>query len=142
MTNVSANNSVKEATVPGRNRAQQSSQALWRLISYMSSGKNRGPFIVATLVRIASVVAMVTTPYFIGQAVNVLSAPNSPAAQLRQWVGLSLVAIVIYLVLSSVAERSFARLATNALCDLQSDLFNNLHRSKMLSTAMSNHISA
>ena len=128
MTNVSANNSVKEATVPGRNRAQQSSQALWRLISYMSSGKNRGPFIVATLVRIASVVAMVTTPYFIGQAVNVLSAPNSPAAQLRQWVGLSLVAIVIYLVLSSVAERSFARLATNALCDLQSDLFNNLQR--------------
>ncbi|MDJ0596456.1 MAG: ABC transporter ATP-binding protein [Pleurocapsa sp. MO_226.B13] len=128
MTNVSANNSVKEATVPGRNRAQQSSQALWRLISYMSSGKNRGPFIVATLVRIASVVAMVTTPYFIGQAVNVLSAPNSPADQLRQWVGLSLVAIVIYLVLSSVAERSFARLATNALCDLQSDLFNNLQR--------------
>jgi ABC-type multidrug transport system fused ATPase/permease subunit len=128
MTNssTSSTNPSMQTPIPGRHRAQQATQDLGRLVQYMTSGKNRGPFILAMLVRFAAVLAMVATPFFIGQAMNVLSAPDGNVDQLRDWVGLTVMAVVIFLVLSAVAERQFARLATNALYGLQRDLFNNL----------------
>jgi ATP-binding cassette subfamily B protein len=128
MTNTSTQEQSATLPTPGRQRAQQTTQDLGRLVRYMTSGKNQVTFTLAMLVRFAAVLAMVATPYLIGQAMNVLSAPDGTIDQLRDWVGLTIIAVVIFLVLSAVAERQFSRLATNALYDLQRDLFENLQR--------------
>ena len=94
-----------------------------RLTGYMTGGEERSSFIVALLLRVIAVAALIAIPYFTGEAINSLSDPNATTSDLYKWVGLALIAGVIFLILSVIAERVFARLATTGLYKLQRALF-------------------
>jgi len=101
-------------------------QIIRRLVTYMAGGESRRPFVVAMLVRLLAVTALVAIPCFTSEAIHVISSPNATQENLLNWILLALIAGVIFLVLSIIAERVFSRLATRALFLLQNHLFSHM----------------
>ena len=101
-------------------------EILMRLMSYMTGGESRRRFIIALIIRLAGISALIAIPAFTGQAINVVSDPNGSIAELQRWVLYALIAGLLYLGLSILAERVFSDLATKALYYLQNDLFQNM----------------
>ncbi len=114
---------------PGRPATEQKNDTLeiiGRLIGYMAGGENRGRFVMALVVRATAVLALIAIPTLTGQAINVLSNPNGTLADLSLWAGLAVGAGVAFLILSLIAERVFASLATRGLYNLQRHLFEHM----------------
>lgn len=87
---------------------------LRRLTAGMASGDNRGKFVLGTLIRVVALLALVTLPFITGQAMNVINEGGTTDELLR-WVIYGAIAVVIFLVMSLLADRTFASLATKAL---------------------------
>jgi ABC-type multidrug transport system fused ATPase/permease subunit len=94
-----------------------------RLTGYMAGGESRTRFIVALILRLLGTVALVSIPFFTGQAVNVLSEVSPSREMLAPYVIGAALAGLAYLAVSIVAERVFSDLATTGLAKLQQDLF-------------------
>jgi ATP-binding cassette subfamily B protein len=110
---------------PPYEQKNDTNQVLGHLLGYVWAGTGAVAFVVALVMRIVSVVALVVVPYSVGRAINVLQEQGS-RDDLAGWSITALVAGAVYLVLSIVAERIFARLATNALMRLQTGLFDHM----------------
>lgn len=117
--------STEKEPVEKRN---DSAQIAKRLLGYMAGGKSRGRFILALFIRLISVLALITIPFFTGEAINVISDPNGSVAELQQWAMYVIIAGVVFLLLSGLAEWMFAKLATYGLYNLQVDLIKHLQR--------------
>lgn len=101
-------------------------QIISRLLDYMAGGDKQAKFILALIVRVIALVCLTALPFLTGQAINVVSDPNGTTAELQRWVMIAVAAAVIYLVVSFIAERMFADLATKALQKLQNHLFSHM----------------
>ncbi len=95
-----------------------------RLLGYMMQGSARPRFIMAVIVRFVAVIGLVAIPFLTGRAVDAIAAGDM--ALLQQWLLLALLAIAVYIGLSSWAETIFSKLATTALYRLQMNLFSHL----------------
>lgn len=114
---------------PGRPATEQKSDTVEiarRLIGYMAGGENQSRFIIALIIRVVAVIALIAIPTLTGQAINVVSDPNGAISDLRLWAGLAVTAGVFFLILSIIAERVFASLATRGLYNLQRNLFEHM----------------
>jgi ATP-binding cassette subfamily B protein len=107
-------------------KRDDSRQILNRLMVYMAGEESRPKFIQALIVRVIALCGLVAIPFLTGQAINVLNEPNGSSAELQRWVIPALIAGVIYLGLSFLADRMFAGLATKGLYKLQTDLFSHM----------------
>ncbi len=103
---------------------------LKRLTSNMSGGENTGRFVLGVLLRLVALLALVTLPWITGNAMNTINDSGS-TDELWRWVSYGVVAGLIFLVMSFLADRTFASLATKALYKLQTDLFKNLQTLSM-----------
>ncbi len=112
-----------------------SSLILKRLLGYMTGGELRLKFILAITIRVIGLLGLMALPFFTGQAVNVVTENAgvtgdrqliAAVAQLRIWVFLAVVAGLLYVGLSFLAERVFAGLATTALYKVQRHLFDHI----------------
>jgi ATP-binding cassette subfamily B protein len=93
-----------------------------RLLGYMIGDHSRKRFWLAMVVRVVSTVALISIPFFTGKAINVVNS-GGQVAELLQWVTYAVIAGLIFLGLSFVAERVFSDLATKGLFRLQTRLF-------------------
>jgi ABC-type multidrug transport system fused ATPase/permease subunit len=96
-----------------------------RLVGYMLTEDSRRRFITALALQVVAVIMLVLVPTMTGRAIDVVAQPGT-MPQLTLWVALALLTGTGYLVVSLIAERFFARLATNGLYRLQCDLFRHL----------------
>jgi ATP-binding cassette subfamily B protein len=101
-------------------------QILSRLMFYVAGGESRPKFILALIVRVIALAGLSAIPYLTGQGINVLSAPGGSSAELQRWIIPALVAGVIYLGTSFLADRMFADMATKGLQKLQTALFSHM----------------
>ena len=107
-------------------KRDDSRQILNRLMFYMAGEESRPKFIVALIVRVVALLGLIAIPYLTGQGINVLSSATGSSEELQRWVIPALIAGVIYLVMSFLADRVFAGLATTGLYKLQTDLFSHI----------------
>lgn len=105
-------------------RTGDSGAILRRLFSYVGGRGRRARFWTSAAARAMAVVFLTSVPGFTGAAVNAMRAGNQD--DLRLWVVAAATAAVAYFVLSVVAERMTARLATDATKDLQEDMFDTM----------------
>ena len=101
-------------------------QIVRRLMGYMAGDEARSRFIRAMVIRVVALAGLSAMPFLTGQAIDVVSDPNGTIEALRGWVVLAVVAGLIYLVLSFLADRIFADLATKASYKLQMHLFSHM----------------
>ena len=94
-----------------------------RMVDYMIS-EHAGQFWGAVLARALAVLVLIAIPYFSGQAVNAIAAKSM--SELERWLIYATAAMALYVLLSIIAVRVFARLATDALFKLQMHLFSHL----------------
>ncbi len=109
-------------------KRDDSSKIVKRLLGYMTGRKDRGRFVLALVIRLFSVLALITIPFFTGEAINVVSDPNGSVVDLQRWALFTISAGVVFFLLSGVAEWMFAKLATYGLYNLQVDLIKHLQR--------------
>jgi len=107
-------------------KRDDSRQILSRFMFYIAGEESRPKFITAMIVRVFALLGLVAIPFLTGQGINVLNAPNGSSAELQRWIIPALVAGVIYLGLSFLADHMFADLATKALYKLQTALFSHM----------------
>lgn len=112
--------------VPAPEQKDDSLDIVRRLTSYMTGGEYRSDFIRAMIIRLVAVMALIAIPFFTGEAINVLGDPDATMRQLSMWAIFGLLASLIFLGLSVVAERAFSKLATGGLYRLQRALFDHM----------------
>jgi ATP-binding cassette subfamily B protein len=101
---------------------------LQRLMHYMTSEEKRGKFILAMVVRVVALLGLVVLPFLTGQAINEISTPGGTVTELYRWLTYAFIAAAVYLIMSYIAERLFADLATRGLYSLQVDLFSHMQK--------------
>ena len=106
------------------------SHTIPRLVGRMIGGPRRSRAIVAALCLAVAMVGLIVIPYATGRGMNVI-AENGSKSDLTQWAIVGAVAGAVYLLFSYVANRLFSKLAAEALCDLQTDLFDNVQTLSM-----------
>ena len=125
MTASTASASKSTVNVPAPERKSDLLPVLGRIMEYMSGGQARGRFLLAVFLRSVGLIGLILMPWLTGQAINVATAGGS-GSELAMWCIAALVAGAFYLALSTIAERQFADLATRALENLQTNLFNHI----------------
>ena len=96
------------------------------LMNYMAGGAKRTRFILAVIVRVIALLGLIALPALTGQAINVLQKPGGTTAELQGWIIYAFTAGVIFVVMTFIAERLFADLATKGLQGLQTHLFSHM----------------
>ena len=104
---------------------------LSRLLGYMLGGDNRARSALATAARVVAILGLSALPWITGQAMNVMNDPSGTTDELNRWMIAGLVAGVVYLTFSFLADRMFSRLATTALYRLQTKLFSHMQTLSM-----------
>jgi ATP-binding cassette subfamily B protein len=95
-----------------------------RLVGRMVGGPKKGRATLAALLLVVALAGLVVVPYATGQGMNVITEMGSQD-DLARYVLIGFIASAVYLLFSFIANRMFAKLASEALCGLQTDLFNN-----------------
>jgi ABC-type multidrug transport system fused ATPase/permease subunit len=113
------------SNVPAPERKSDLWPVLGRIMTYMAGEESRSRFIVAVILRSVGLIGLILMPWLTGQAINVATA-GGPSGSLAMWCLAAIFAGLFYLVLSYVAERQFADLATHGLEKLQTHLFNHM----------------
>jgi len=103
-----------------------SDRMLRRLMFYMAGESARPKFVGALLLRILALCGLIAIPYLTGQGINVVGNPNGTSAELQVYIIPALIAGAFYLMMSFLADRMFADLATRALNKLQVHLFEHM----------------
>ena len=97
-----------------------------QLLNYMAGEDNQARFILAIIVRIIALLGLIALPFLTGQAINVLQDPDGTLAELQRQVIYAVIAGAVFLVMTFIAERMFADLATRGLQKLQTHLFSHM----------------
>ncbi|UCG26028.1 MAG: ABC transporter ATP-binding protein, partial [Chloroflexota bacterium] len=126
---MSANNKGKK-TEKAIDKKSMTGATLKRLTVNMSGGENTARFVLGVVLRFVALIALVVLPWITGNAMNVINDGGS-TDELWSWVIYGVIAGLIFLVMSFLADRTFASLATKALYKLQTDLFKNLQNLSM-----------
>ena len=106
------------------------SRTIPRLVRRMIGGPRRTRAMVAASCLAVAMIGLIVIPYATGRGMNVI-AENGPRSDLTHWAVVGAIAGAVYLLLSYVANRLFSKLAAEALCDLQTDLFDNVQTLSM-----------
>jgi ATP-binding cassette subfamily B protein len=101
-------------------------QIVRRLLGYMTGEDVRARFVVAMVLRVLALMGLSMLPALTGQAINVISVPGGSIAELNRWVVLAVIAGVLYLGISFVADRKWGDLATRASYKLQVHMFSHM----------------
>ena len=101
-----------------------------RLVNRMIGGPRRGRAGVGTALLVIAIAALVVIPYATGRGMNVITEQGS-TDDLRRFALIGFAAGGIYLLFSFFANRMFARLASEALYSVQTDLFDNVQTLSM-----------
>jgi ABC-type multidrug transport system fused ATPase/permease subunit len=117
---------VNEQAVKAIDKPDDTFQIIARLFDYMAGGDKRSKFILALIIRVVALIGLTALPFLTGQAINVVSDPNSTTVELQRWVTIAVIAGVVYLVMTFFAERIFADMATRGLQNLQTRLFSHM----------------
>jgi ABC-type multidrug transport system fused ATPase/permease subunit len=117
---------VDKAPEKAIDKPDDTGQILRRLVGYMAGGDQRSKFLLALGTRVVALIGLVAMPFLTGQAIDVVSQPDGSVGALVRWVILAMAAAVLFLVMSFLAERRFADLATRGLYRLQVDLFSHM----------------
>ena len=96
-----------------------------RLMGYMTTGEARPKFILAMALRILALLGLSVLPGLTGGAIDVVSV-NGSLGELHKWIFGALIAGVLYLFFSFLADRIFGQLATRASYKLQVHLFSHM----------------
>lgn len=112
--------------IPVTEQPEEENTILGRLISYMARGANAGPFWLGVALRLAGQLCLILVPFFTSQALNVVSTPGGTADTLTRWALFGAGAGLLAILLSYMADRLFAQLATSSLSRLQRDLFDHM----------------
>jgi len=96
-----------------------------RLMSYMTGNEARPKFLLALALRISALLGLSVLPALTGRAIDIVSS-NGQSSELQKWIGAALVAGILYLALSFLADRVFGNLATRASYRLQNHLFSRM----------------
>ena len=103
-----------------------SNEITGRLVGYMTQDGGNSMFAAGIVIRFISVAFLTTIPFLTGQAINTMSSAGGTTSTLEKWLLAILGALLAYFVTTVIAERFFARLATNGLANLQRGLFDHL----------------
>jgi len=109
----------------------QTPRTLLRLLGYMVGGDQRAKFALGVVTRIVALLGLTALPFITGQAMNVVINPDGIEEELTRWVLSGVVAGIIYMLFSFLSDRTFARMATNGLFKLQTNLFSNIQTLSM-----------
>ena len=101
-----------------------------RLVGRMIGGPRKWSAMLAALFLVIALAGLVTIPYATGEGMNVITEKGSQD-ELSDFVLLGFIAGGVYLLFSFIANRMFAKLASQALYGLQTDLFRNTQRLSM-----------
>jgi len=101
-----------------------------RLLGYMIGGPKRGPFAVAVVLRIIALLGLTAIPFVMGNGMNIIT-DGGERSDLTPWGIAGLVAGAVYLLFSFFSDRMFSRLASQALYELNIDMFTNLQSLSM-----------
>jgi len=111
---------------PPRTKKGDTTRVLIRLLRYMTGSGSGSKFTGAMVLQVIGLLALITIPHFMGNAVNTFSGTDSTPPELRLWALLAMGAGIIYVAMNFIATRSFASLAANALSRLQCHLFDHM----------------
>ena len=103
---------------------------LLRLVGRMVGGAKRGRAGAAAAMLFVSLIGLIVIPTATGRGMNVIAEGGSKS-DLSQWAIVGIVAGAVYLLFSFVANQLFAKLASEALYELQTDLFDNVQTLSM-----------
>jgi len=105
-------------------------KTLARLVRLMIGGPRRSRFLAASGLLAIALIGLTVVPFATGQGMNVI-AENGTKSDLNRWALTGAIAAAVYLLFSFVANRWFARLASEALYHLQTGMFNNVQKLSM-----------
>ena len=97
---------------------------LRRLVNIMIGPPRRGRAASGALLLVVALIGLIFIPYATGRGMNVISEGGSKD-DLGQWALVGAIAGGVYLFFSFLANRVFAKLASESLYDVQTSLFNN-----------------
>jgi ABC-type multidrug transport system fused ATPase/permease subunit len=101
-----------------------------RLVGRMVGGPRRRRAAAASGCLAAAMIGLIVIPYATGRGMNVIAEGGSKS-ELGHWAIVGAAAGAVYLLFSFVANRLFAKLASEALYDIQTDLFDNVQTLSM-----------
>ena len=101
-----------------------------RLVVLMVGGRRTPRALLGSALLLVALVGLVTIPYATGRGMNVITEFGSQD-DLRRFALIGFAAGAVYLVFSFFANRVFARLASESLYDIQTDLFDNVQTLSM-----------
>jgi ATP-binding cassette subfamily B protein len=101
-----------------------------RLVGLMLGGPRKWRAALAALLLALAMVGLITIPYATGRGMNVITDMGSQD-DLTDFVLLGFVGGGVYLFFSFIANRMFAKLASEALYEVQTELFNNVQTLSM-----------
>ncbi|MFN2241822.1 MAG: ABC transporter transmembrane domain-containing protein, partial [Anaerolineae bacterium] len=101
-------------------------QIVGRLLGYMTGEELRSRFGLALALRFLALLGLSALPALTGQAINVISIPGGSVAELNRWVILAVIAGLLYLGISFIADRMWGDLATRASYKLQVHMFSHM----------------
>jgi len=125
-TTTQKNSPVKRVAQFGPERKDDTLKVLRQLLGFMIGGNNLVRFSIAVLVRTVGLVGLIAMPYLTGEAINTITSPEGTLQTLGWFSTAAIIAGCIYLILSILADREFASLATKGLYNLQTSLFNHM----------------
>jgi ATP-binding cassette subfamily B protein len=117
---------VEKRTAKGIEKPDDTLQIISQLMNYMAGDEKRARFILAVVVRIIALLGLIALPALTGQAINVLQDPGGTLAELQRWIIYAVIAGAVFLIMTFLAERMFADLATQGLQKLQTHLFSHM----------------
>jgi ATP-binding cassette subfamily B protein len=127
---VSASESSQPQGATGIETLELQPDTIGRLVSRMIAGDKRARFAWGVLVQLVGLLGLMTLPFVTGKGMNVI-AENGSTDDLTKWVLVGAVGGVVFILCSFFANRVFAKLASEALFGLQTDLFDNIQTLSM-----------
>ena len=117
---------VERRSVDAIEKPDDTLQILSQLLNYMAGEDKRARFVLAVVVRIVALLGLIALPALTGEAINVLQDPGGTLAELQRWILYAVIASAVFLIMTLLAERMFADLATRGLQKLQTHLFSHM----------------
>ena len=123
-------NSDQNAPVAGIDELEYRPKTIPRLLGYMIGGPKRAKFAAAVALRVVALLGLTAIPFIMGSGMNIIT-DGGERSDLNPWGIAGLVAGGIYLFFSFLSDRMFSRMASQALYELNIDMFSNLQSLSM-----------
>lgn len=102
------------------------STVIRRLMANLTEGRDGTLFWIGLVPRVIVICATIFIPYAVGQVINEVSSPDGTRDSVRGWLIAAAIAAAIIPVLAFLEERLYARIGTNAVKRIQTDLSSSL----------------